>query len=115
MSAMIDAPHFVGGQWIAGTGAPFSSIDPSTGQTIWSGNAADAGTVDAAVAAARQAAPGWAALDVAAREKYLSNFAALLGKHTERLAQAISRDVGKPRWEATQEVQIMVMKLDHTI
>lgn len=112
---MIDAPHFIGGQWVAGTGAPFSSIDPSTGQTIWSGNAADAATVDAAVVAAQKAAPGWAALNVAAREKHLGDFAALLVKQTERLAQAISRDVGKPRWEATQEVQIMVMKLDHTI
>ncbi len=72
---MIDAPHFIGGQWVAGIGAPFSSIDPSTGQTIWSGNAADAATVDAAVVAAQKAAPGWAALEVSERERHLSDFA----------------------------------------
>ena len=53
---------YINGQWLAGNGPAFSSQNPSDGSTLWQGAAADATQVDAAVRAARQAFPAWAAL-----------------------------------------------------
>src|SRR5690606_19624449 len=51
---------------------------------------------DAAVAAARAAAPGWAALPNAARAAWLDKLASALESRLEDFARAESRDGGKP-------------------
>lgn len=112
---MADSPHFIAGRWRDSPGAVFSSANPATGQALWSGPAADEKTVDAAVAAARKAFPAWSELPLEKREERLRAFAAKLEAEPGRLAKAISLDVGKPAWEAAQEVQIMVQKCEHTI
>ena len=56
-------PHpnlFIAGQWCAGSGPLFSSINPADDQIIWSAHAAAADDVDAAVRAARAAFGDWA-------------------------------------------------------
>src|SRR5690606_7652003 len=65
MSDLIKAPSLmhVGGEWVPATsGAVLESVDPTTEEVL--GTVPDAGPEDvaAAVAAAREAAPGWAAL-----------------------------------------------------
>jgi aldehyde dehydrogenase (NAD+) len=62
------------------------------------GGAAD---VDAAVAVARAAQPGWAALDPSRRARLLTRLAAVIEEHAGELAELESRDVGKPIAEAT--------------
>ena len=51
---------YIAGQWLAGQGEAFNSVDPVTQAVIWSGNGATADQVDSAVQAARQAFPEWA-------------------------------------------------------
>ena len=93
----------------------FSSVNPATGETVWSGPAAGAAEVDRAVAAARAAFPAWAQRSVPEREAVLRAFAAQLTAGKEAFAQAISREVGKPHWEALTEVQSMIGKIDISI
>jgi len=95
--------------------SPLISIDPATGQILWQGHHATAGEVDAALRTARAAQPAWAALPLAQRIALIERFAAIL--QTERndpslaaLPAIISRETGKPRWEALAEVDSMINK-----
>ncbi len=94
---------------------PFSSINPATGEVVWTGPAAGPPEVAAAVAAARQAFPAWSRRPLAERTEILRAFARELTRRADALAEAISREVGKPRWEARSEVQTMVGKVELSV
>ena len=111
----IDGSLLIGGQWCPGTGAEFTSISPSNGETVWRGKAAGAGEVDRAVQAARAAFSAWADLPFAERERIARAFAALLDKNKESLARVIGRETGKPLWETRTEVATMVGKIDISV
>jgi len=93
----------------------FSSFDPATGDAVWTGPAANSAAVDAAVAGARAAFRGWSRTPQPEREAILRAFAAQLEARKAELAAAISREVGKPSWEALTEVQTMIGKVDLTV
>ena len=88
----------INNQWITGSGEAFHSTDPATGETAWEGNAASARDVDAAVMAAREAFPKWSETALDQRIVYLKSFADHLKTNRQRLAQTISREMGKPMW-----------------
>jgi succinylglutamic semialdehyde dehydrogenase len=54
---------------------------------------------------------GWCALPLAARAETLKRFAELVKANRDSLAEAISREVGKPRWESLTEVDSMAAKV----
>jgi len=91
--------------------ASFSAFNPATGDTVWTGPAAGPAEIDQAVLAARGAFPGWAARPLAERESLLRAFAGRLEARRDDLAAAISRETGKPDWEARTEVQSMIGKV----
>lgn len=93
----------------------FSSVNPATGDTVWTGPAASAADVDRAVAAARAAFPAWRDSPLEERTAILRAFAAQLTSAKDELARAISAEVGKPHWEALTEVQSMIGKIDISI
>ena len=107
--------HWIGGNWVASDGPPFSSKNPVTQAVVWQGHAASAVTVDAAVTAARAAFPAWSDLSVEARIATLKEFARLLGEHKTALAHTIGFETGKPLWEAATEVTTMIGKIDISI
>ena len=88
---------FIDGAWQApATGEYFDTLDPSNGEKlsgIAQGGAAD---VDAAVRAARGAAPKWQALTPHVRARYLYALARLVQKHSRLLAVLETMDNGKP-------------------
>ncbi len=89
--------HHIGGRWVAPTdGQYFETINPATTAVlarVVQGSKAD---VDAAVAAAHAAAPGWAALPAHARARYLYALAREVQRHSRLLAVLESLDNGKP-------------------
>ena len=103
-------PHFIDGQWVAGTGETIVSTDPSTGEVVWAGRAAGEAEIDAAVAAARRAAGDWAAASLDQRFAVLERFAGQLKANRQALAELISREIGKPLWESLTEVDAMIAK-----
>ncbi len=110
-----DTPLFFDGRWCAAHGEEFATLDPATGAPFWAGRAADRADVDRAFAAARQAQPAWARRPHTEREAILRRFADLLGAHRDELRDLISRETGKPRWEAATEVQSMIGKIPLTL
>jgi aldehyde dehydrogenase (NAD+) len=89
--------HFIGGAWQApAAGEYLDTLDPSNGEklaTVAQGSAAD---IDAAVLAARDAAPKWRALTSHVRARYLYALARLIQKHSRLLAVLETMDNGKP-------------------
>jgi succinylglutamic semialdehyde dehydrogenase len=68
-----------------------------------------------AVAAARAAQPGWAALPMADRTRALGRLRERFAAHAEEIARALAREVGKPLWEARQEASLLAAKIDSTL
>jgi succinylglutamic semialdehyde dehydrogenase len=88
------------------------STEPATGAEIWRGAAGD---VDAVVAQARRAWPGWAALPLTQRIELARRYANEVRKDADHLADLIARETGKPLWEAKTEVESVVAKVEISV
>jgi acyl-CoA reductase-like NAD-dependent aldehyde dehydrogenase len=98
---------FIAGEWVESTsGRTFESHNPADTRDIvgrfQQGTAAD---VAMAVSAAWEARPGWRAMPAPKRGEILYRFGALMAEHKERLAQAMTREMGKVISEARGDVQ----------
>lgn len=107
----VDACHYIAGQWVKGSNSPLISINPATENPIWEGNLADQETVNKAVLAAKKAFPEWSVLPFDERLKYFDSFQKALLNMGSKLAEAISKSMGKPLWESITEVKAMVNKI----
>ena len=88
------------------------SIEPATGKEIWRGRVGD---VDDVVGRARRAWPTWAAQPLSTRIELMRRFANEVRKEAEKLATMISRETGKPLWEARSEVESVVNKVEISV
>ncbi|MCP5391957.1 MAG: succinylglutamate-semialdehyde dehydrogenase [Sphingomonadaceae bacterium] len=88
------------------------SYEPATGKELWR---SPIGDVEAAVETARRAWPAWAAQPLATRIELVRRFANEVRKESDRLAETISRETGKPLWEARTEVESVVAKVDISV
>lgn len=102
---------YIAGEWLAGQGEVFESLNPVTQQVVWSGNGATVEQVESAVQAARQAFPAWAKRSLEERLSVLEAFAANLKSRADELARCIGEETGKPLWESATEVTSMVNKV----
>ncbi|GAA4717743.1 aldehyde dehydrogenase family protein [Phytohabitans rumicis] len=92
-----DARHLIDGEWVAAADkGELPVLDPATREVIQPVARAEPADVDAAVAAARRAAPAWAATNPSERGAALRRWADLIMTHVEDLARYEARDVGKP-------------------
>ena len=71
--------------------------------------------VDEACRAARQAYRGWSMLPLEKRKEYLLKLKAVFAAGTERMAELISRETGKPLWETKTEAAGLGNKIDITL
>ena len=92
-----------------------TSTDPATGETLWTGEAAGPEQVSAALAAARTAFESWSLTLLDDRIAFVRAYKAALEKNAGALAEAISRETGKPAWEGKQEAATMVAKVETSI
>ncbi len=89
--------EFIGGAWVRPASGEYQiTSDPSNGETLAEVAKGNADDVNAAVAAARKALPGWQALSGHERARYLYALARQVQKHSRRLAVLESMDNGKP-------------------
>lgn len=68
-----------------------------------------------ATAAAKQAFPKWSAMEPQERFALLRRLKEVYIGHAEQMAETISRETGKPLWEAHTEVKSMISKIDITL
>src|SRR3972149_7002990 len=85
---------FVGGRWVDG-GAPLLVRNKYSGEVIATLPTARPEDVDAAIAAAAEAAPVMAALPAHRRSEMLLKTAALLQAHRDDIARTIAAEAGK--------------------
>ena len=89
--------HFIDGAWRKPlAGGYFDTSDPATGDKLASIAQGSAADVDAAVKAARAAAPKWQALTPHIRARYLYAIARQVQKHSRLFAVLETMDNGKP-------------------
>ena len=99
--------HFIAGEWCDSTsGETFESRNPADGRDVigrfQQGTKAD---VAMAVKAAETALPMWRRTPAPKRGEILYRFGALMAEHKERLARAMTREMGKVLAEARGDVQ----------
>ena len=101
---------FVGGRWQASaSGATFEAISPANGELIGTIPQGDRPDAVRAVAAARDAADGWARLTAFERASKMHAVADAVESRRDELARTLTRDQGKPlRAEAFDEVDELV-------
>ena len=87
--------HFIDGAF-TDPGTVFETANPATGEVLAEVTQASQADVDRAVAAARAAQPGWAALGGPGRARFLYALARLVQKHARLLAVLETLDNGKP-------------------
>ncbi|MEU3347783.1 gamma-aminobutyraldehyde dehydrogenase [Streptomyces sp. NPDC006700] len=89
--------QYISGRLTKGTsGSSHAVVDPATGDEVFTYELAGPEDVDAAVAAAREAFPGWAGATPGDRSDALHRFAAVLADRAEDFARAESLQCGKP-------------------
>jgi malonate-semialdehyde dehydrogenase (acetylating)/methylmalonate-semialdehyde dehydrogenase len=97
--------NYVGGAWRPAEGAEtLDDVDPATGDISALVPLSGAADVDAAVAAAREAQPAWAALAPQKRARALMALRAALWENQDEIARLVTADMGKTIDDARGEV-----------
>ncbi|MCW5591853.1 MAG: aldehyde dehydrogenase family protein [Burkholderiales bacterium] len=96
--------NYIAGEWVAGANVT-RDINPSdVSDVVGEYVQADAQQTDQAIAAARAAAPGWAAFNVQARADILDKIGNEILARKDELGTLLSREEGKTLPEGTGEV-----------
>lgn len=106
--------QYINGLWQDRGTHPLRSLNPATGQEIWQGRAAGEAEVKAAVQAARDAFPAWAARSVEDRAVILQRFRDKIAAEKETLALLIAQETGKALWDASSEAAAVSAKYTYT-
>jgi len=89
--------NFIGGDWVDATGdSARELVSPVTGEKLADAPDASPADLDRAVAAAREAQPGWAALSAWDRAKVCHAIADLIEERREEFARELCLEQGKP-------------------
>jgi malonate-semialdehyde dehydrogenase (acetylating)/methylmalonate-semialdehyde dehydrogenase len=97
--------HHIGGQPHAGNSFRAQDVfNPATGAITSRVAMANAGDIDAAVAAAKAAFPAWADTPPIKRARLMNRFLALMNQHKDELARAITLEHGKVFSDAQGEL-----------
>ncbi|MDB5720869.1 MAG: CoA-acylating methylmalonate-semialdehyde dehydrogenase, partial [Alphaproteobacteria bacterium] len=97
--------HFVGGAAYASGERQGDIFDPNNGgvqANVRLGNASD---LERAVAAANEAAPGWAATNPQRRARIMFNFKSLVERNMDELAHLLSSEHGKVIADSKGDIQ----------
>jgi len=103
----------IGGESIAGSGPSLAVENPYTTETIAAVGSASGEQVDAAVAAAREAWPGWARMPAGERCELLHEAARRLRAVAEELARTMTAEGGKPLIENRDELEWTAAAFDY--
>jgi acyl-CoA reductase-like NAD-dependent aldehyde dehydrogenase len=102
--APLETRMVINGEQTAGNGTPLEVENPYTEELVASVGTADPGQLDAAFAAAREAAREWARTPAVDRGEMLREVATRLRARTDELAEVMTREGGKPLVENSDEV-----------
>ncbi len=99
-------PHHIGGSRTTGSPARTAPVfNPATGEQSGTVAMATIADIDAAVAAAKRAHPGWAATTPLRRARILNRFLGILESRIDAMAAVITAEHGKVLSDAKGEIQ----------
>jgi malonate-semialdehyde dehydrogenase (acetylating)/methylmalonate-semialdehyde dehydrogenase len=111
-----DLSHFIGGKPVSGQSGRFDDVfDPNTGAVQARVPLASEAEVQAAIADAANAQPGWAATNPQRRARVLMKFLDLINQNMEPLAKLLSSEHGKTVPDAKGDIQRGVEVLEFAI
>ena len=96
--------HFIGGQHVPGSGRTADVFDPNTGEVQARVPLASRAEMQAAIANAAAAQPGWAAINPQRRARVLMRFVELVHAHMDELARLLSSEHGKTLPDAKGDI-----------
>ena len=97
--------HVINGAATVGSSSRTGPVfNPATGEQVAEVNLANNADVDAAVAAAQAALPGWSALPPLRRARIMFAYNELILKHTDELAEMITTEHGKTIEDAKGDI-----------
>lgn len=91
------------------------SLSPVDGGIVWEGDATPESDVALALQRAHLAALRWRRSDVKERIEVVRQFGRLLDRGRAEITDLITREVGKPGWDASAEVNAAVAKIELSI
>ena len=98
-------PHYIGGVVTEGTSGRTAPVyDPALGVVTREVPLADLPELDAAVASAKAAFPGWRDTSIAKRQQILFRFRELINERKDELAQILTSEHGKVLSDALGEI-----------
>ena len=98
--------HWTNGARVPGGSGRFADIyNPATGEVSSKVPLASTDEIDAAIAKAAEAQPGWAATNPQRRARVMMEFVRLLNRDMDKLAEALSKEHGKTFQDAKGDVQ----------
>lgn len=105
--------HYVNGRFCATSGAQVDVLNPATEQMVGVMPDGESALANEAVAAARAAQDGWAALPANERGSYLRKMAAQVRARAETIAKVVAAEQGKVLALALMEVMVAAEYLDY--
>ncbi len=115
-STTTSVPFFINGAWTRPSGLATTPVfNPSTGELIAETPVGGVAEVEAAVAAAQAAFPGWWQTPAMERVRVLFRYRELLHANFDALAALISREHGKTRGEARGDIQRGIEVVEYAI
>ncbi len=103
--------NYINGEWVSASGPELTAINPSTGDTSWTGATSTAADVDRAVTSAQGAAYSWRNTSIVDRIAIIERFGELVTAATDELGAIITSETGKPLWESKTEAGAMAAKI----
>ncbi|MBF5089654.1 aldehyde dehydrogenase family protein [Novosphingobium sp. NBM11] len=100
---MTDTKLLIGGELVPGD-MTMAVVNPATGEPFTTVPRASAAQADQAIAAAKAAVPGWAAVPFAERSKKLIELADAIAARKDEFARTLTLEQGKPLAEAQGEL-----------
>lgn len=99
--------NYIGSAWVDGGAGRLTVDDPATGEPLAEQALADAADVDRAVAAARRGHESGALTRMrpCVRGRMVRRMGDYLREHKDEIASLLTREAGKPLWEAQIEIQ----------
>lgn len=104
-----------GGEWLNGSGAPFTKHTPIDGTSLASFQLAAPADAGQAIAAARDAFQIWRSVPAPRRGEFVRRIGDKLRRHKEDLAALVTWEAGKIRQESLGEVQEMIDVCDFAV
>lgn len=99
-----DVRNYIGGRFVESPGEFLDVFNPADGSVISKVPLSSAGELDRAVAAAREAFPGWSSIPLKERVQVFFRYKTLLERDIDDLAALVTEENGKVQHEARAEV-----------